>query len=179
MKKISLFLATFILIIYVFSCDTYDESVENFTAEGLRPVYISMEEADTIKSLSPQPVDQLGKIYYKDDLIYVGEQGRGVHIIDNTNPAEPSRIGFIQIPGNKDITIKGNLMYADNFRDLLTIDISDMNNVIEIDRIADVYAEIPQSYPIFHNGYFECVDPSKGLVMKWETAMLENPACQR
>lgn len=179
MKKISLFLASLTLIIYVFSCDTYDESVEDFTAEGLRPVYISMEEADIIKSLPPQPVDQLGKIYYKDDLIYVGEQGRGVHIVDNTNPEQPSRIGFIQIPGNKDISIKGNLMYADNFRDLLTIDITDMNNIVEIDRIVDVYAEIPQSYPALHEGYFECVDPSKGLVMKWESATLENPACQR
>jgi len=179
MKRISLLFASAALILYVCSCDSYNESVEDFTAEGLRPVYISMEEADTIKSLPPQPVDQLGKIYYKDNLIYVGEQGRGVHIVDNTNPEEPNRIGFIQIPGNKDISIKGNLMYADNFRDLLTIDISDMNNVIEIDRIADVYAEIPQSYPVFHEGYFECANPSQGLVMKWETAMLQNPACQR
>jgi len=179
MKKISLFLASLTLIIYVFSCDTYDESVEDFTAEGLRPVYISMEEADIIKSLPPQSVEQLGKIYYKDDLIYVGEQGRGVHIVDNTNPEQPNRIGFIQIPGNKDISIKSNLMYADNFRDLLTIDITDMNNIVEIDRIVDVYAEIPQSYPTLHEGYFECVDPSKGLVMKWEPATLENPACQR
>ena len=49
-------------------------------------------------------------------------------MIDNTNPASPQNIAFIDIPGNLDIAIKGNIMYADNYADLLTIDISDMQN---------------------------------------------------
>jgi len=51
-------------------------------------------------------------------------------------------MGFIQIPGNKDVVIKGNLMYADNYTDLLTIDISDMDNVKEINRVEGVYPDI-------------------------------------
>jgi len=178
MKKLYLFSFFLLLTLSFFSC-VIDEPAEDFTVEGLRPVYIMEELADSIISLPPQPISQLGKIFYKDNLIYVGERAQGVHIIDNSNPEDPVRMGFIQIPGNKDVTIKGNLMYADNYADLLTIDISDLNNVQEINRIEDVYPPTSGSFPDFYTGYFECADPEKGFVMRWESATLTNPACRR
>ncbi len=177
MKKLYLLTSSFLLTLLLFSCG--DEVTQDFTVEGLRPVYITAEIADSVMSLPPQPIDQLGKIYYKDNLLYVGERGQGVHILDNTNPEDPVRMGFIQIPGNKDIVIKGNLMYADNYTDLLTIDISDMNDVKEINRVENVYPPNSHAYPDFYTGYFECYDPAQGLVMRWETATLTNPACKR
>jgi len=177
MKKLH-FLTFFIpLIILVFSCR--DNVGEDFTVEGLSPVYITVEIADSVMSLPPQPIEQLGKIYYKDNLIYVGERGQGVHIIDNTNPENPIPMSFIQIPGNKDILIVDNLMYADNYEDLLTIDISDIDDVKEINRVEGVYPPRSQAYPDFYTGYFECIDPAQGFVMRWEAATLTNPACQR
>lgn len=178
MKKLHLLFSFFLLTLLFSSC-VNDEPTEDFTVEGLRPVYITAEVADSVMSLPPQPITQLGKIYYKDNLIYVGERGQGVHIIDNTNPEDPIRMGFIQIPGNKDVVIKGNLMYADNYEDLLTIDISSMNDVQEINRVEGVYPPRSQAYPDFYTGYFECIDPEQGFVMRWETATLTNPACQR
>jgi len=178
MKKLHLLFSFFLLTLLFFSC-LNDEPTEELIVEGLRPVYIMPEAADSVMSLPPQPITQLGKIYYKDNLIYVGERGQGVHIIDNTNPEDPIRMGFIQIPGNKDIVIKDNLMYADNYADLLTIDISDLDNVQEINRVEGVYPLHPQSYPDFYTGYFECIDPEKGFVMRWESVTLTNPACQR
>ncbi len=177
MQKLCLLSSLLLVLIALSSCG--DDLQEDFTVEGLRPVYIQPEEADTITSLPPQPIGQLGKIYYKDDLIYVGERGEGVHIVDNTNPFSPERIGFIRIPGNIDIAIKGNYLYGDNYRDLVTLDITDLNNVTEVSRLADVYPEVPQNYPKFYSGYFECVDPNLGFVMKWEPATLENPRCFR
>ncbi len=177
MQKLCLFACLLLFILSSSSCG--DDLDENFTANGVRPVYIQPEEANVVASLAPQPIGQLGKIYYKDNLIYVGERGEGVHIIDNNDPFSPERIGFIRIPGNIDIAIKGNYLYADNYRDLITLDISDINAIAEISRVADVYPEMPQSHPYFYSGYFECVDPSKGFVMKWEPALLNNPACYR
>ena len=178
MKKTYFSTFLFLLTLLSFSCWNL-EPVEDFMVEGLRPVYITEEVADSVTSLPPQPISQLGKIYYKDNLLYVNERGQGVHIIDNTNPESPVRMGFIQIPGNKDIVIKGDLMYADNYSDLLTIDIADLDNVAEIDRIIGVYPPESQSFPAHHSGYFECIDPEKGFVMRWEPATLINPACKR
>jgi len=178
MKKLHLLTCLTLFTFLLFSCRNDGES-EDLVVEGLRPVYITTEVADSVMSLPPQPISQLGKIYYKDDLIYVNERGQGVHIINNTSPEDPVRMGFIQIPGNKDIVIKGDLMYADNFSDLLTIDISDLDNVTEIDRVTGVYPPQSQAFPSYHTGYFECIDPENGFVMRWEKATLTNPACRR
>ena len=177
MKKIQPFFILLAGMILIFSCTNNDS--EEFTTEGLRPVYIAEELADTVRSLPAQPISQLGKIYYKDNLLYVAERGQGVHIIDNTDPTAPTPISFIQIPGNQDISIKGDVMYADNFTALVTLDISDFNNVEIIDRQANVYTNYSQNYPNLHDGYFECVDRTKGRVMYWESTTLENPKCRR
>ncbi|MBL4648593.1 MAG: hypothetical protein JKY03_02600 [Aureispira sp.] len=62
-----------------------------------------------------------GKIYVKDDMILINEMGKGIHLIYNANPAEPKKIGFIKIPGNIDVAVKGDVIYADNFMDLVAL----------------------------------------------------------
>jgi hypothetical protein len=62
-----------------------------------------------------------GKIYVKDDMILINEMGKGIHMIYNANPAEPKKIGFIKIPGNIDVAVKGDMIYADNFMDLVAL----------------------------------------------------------
>jgi hypothetical protein len=55
---------------------------------------------------------------------------RGIHIIDNANPQSPQRIAFIDIPGNLDMAVKGNMLYADLYTDFVTLDITDPHNVV-------------------------------------------------
>jgi hypothetical protein len=145
--------------------------------EGLRPVY--SQNWKEISSLPVQPIQRLGKIYYKDQRIYVTEATKGIHIIDNTDPANPKPIHFIQVPGCRDIAIKNNVLYADNVVDLVALDISDLNNVTLLKRVPDMYDQLDQEFPEAYEGYFECVDPEKGTVVGWEPATLTNPQCQR
>ncbi|MCB9283748.1 MAG: hypothetical protein H6563_06695 [Lewinellaceae bacterium] len=143
--------------------------------EGLRPIY--SQDWKDIQSLEARPVHNLGKIYYKDSTIYVTESGWGIHVIDNSDPYHPERIKFIQIPGCKDVAIKGNILYADNVTDLVAIDISNLDNIVLLKRIEGLYPEVDQLAPEAYEGYFECVDPTKGAVVGWETALLDNPQC--
>lgn len=143
--------------------------------EGLRPVY--SQEWQDIRALDPRPVGKLGKIYYKDSTIYVTESGWGVHVIDNSNPYQPVRIKFLQIPGCRDVAIKGNILYADNVTDLVAIDISNLDNITLLKRVEGLYPELDQESPEAYEGYFECVDQTKGAVVGWETALLDNPQC--
>src|SRR5690606_38062999 len=48
--------------------------------------------------------------------------------IDNADPTDPRFISFIPIPGNVDIAVSGNYLYADMFTDMLTINIEDPVN---------------------------------------------------
>lgn len=82
-----------------------------------------------------------GKIYVKENILFVNELAEGVHIIDNTNPSQPELIGFIVIPGNVDIAIRENVLYADSQNDLVAIDITDPRNASEITRIEDMFPE--------------------------------------
>ena len=105
------------------------------------------------------------------------ESSWGVHVIDNTDPYSPQRIRFLQIPGCRDVAIRGNLLYADNVTDLVVIDISDLNDIALLNRVEGLYPEVDQQTPEAYEGYFECVDPSKGAVVGWETALLDDPQC--
>ncbi len=163
------------------SCELVDiDSVEPIgVVEGVRPLYAALDEWDEIISLPPQPIENIGKIYYKSPYIYVNERFKGIHVIDNSDPSNPIRIAFIQVFGCEDIAINGNILYADNYTDLVAIDISDIHNVIEVSRVENLYTAEAKLYPEGYSGYFECVDDSRGFVIGWEEAELVNPACLR
>lgn len=82
-----------------------------------------------IKSNAPRDIERPGKIYIRGNYIFLNEIDRGIHIIDNSNPRSPQRVAFIDIPGNLDMAVKGNMLYADLYTDLVTIDITNPRNV--------------------------------------------------
>ncbi len=146
---------------------------------GLKPVYTDANWQDIYRT-DPLPIQTLGKIYYKAPYIYVNELYQGIHIIDNSSPVNPTPVHFIKIPGNKDIAIKGNILYADNVSDLVAIDLTNFLQPEVKSRVSNIYD--PSNfldYPENYFGYFECVDPDKGAVMGWEEAELSYPECWR
>ncbi len=145
--------------------------------EGMRPIYSSVSDWQEILVKEPVVMEKLGKIYYKDGLLYVNELYKGIHIIDNADPANPNKIKFIQIPANKDIAIKGNRLYADNYTDLVTLDITDLENISVVSRVKDIFPKASQAHPEAYQGYFECVEEGLGIVVGWEEATLNNPDC--
>ncbi len=145
---------------------------------GLAPVY-SDGSWRTIENLPPQPIIELNKIYYKDSLIFVGEAQRGIHVIDNHDPENPQRIAFISISGNSDISIKGNLLYANNLSDLVVLDITDVHNVQLVSRVEEAFPDASQPMPTNYAGFFECPDPAMGEITGWVEKVLESPQCWR
>jgi hypothetical protein len=104
------------------------------------PVYSTIDEIRTsVSVVAPQPVHSVGKIYFKDGVMYVNEPGEGIHIINNLNPSNPVAISFLKIPGNFDLAIKGNTLYADSYVDLVAFDVSDPSAVHEINRLEGVF----------------------------------------
>ena len=71
-----------------------------------------------------QAVAQPGQIYTKGSFIYLNDVNTGIHIIDNSDPTHPVQTAYLNIPGNQNIAIRGNILYADMYADLLAIDIS-------------------------------------------------------
>ena len=115
-----------------------DEYTEVFTANY--PVYMSWEELRaSVKMTESRELVNPGKIYFKDGYIFINEELKGIHVFDNQDPANPQNIGFVEVPGNVDIAIKDNILYADSYVDLVAIDISDVNNPVEVKRVKDIF----------------------------------------
>lgn len=117
------------MTVLIFCCTAFLQSCLKDTATKtytlFTPVYQTLAEVRAnIKSNAPLPVKNPGKIFVLGNYIFLNEIDKGVHIIDNSNPAAPVNKYFVSIPGNLDLAVKGNTLYADNYRDLVTLDIS-------------------------------------------------------
>ncbi|MDR1582093.1 MAG: hypothetical protein LBS55_02355 [Prevotellaceae bacterium] len=64
-----------------------------------------------------------GKIYYKHPYLFINEKYKGVHIINNIDPENPVKEGFIIVPGCLDMAVKGDVIYLDNAVDMVSFDL--------------------------------------------------------
>lgn len=144
--------------------------------DGWVPVYSPASEANTVKSLPPQAIVNAGKVYIKDNLLFQLEEGKGIHVLDVSNPAAPERLNFIAVAGAQEMSIKDNYLYTNNLNDLVTIDVQNVANATLVSRTANVFHILEQNVPP-QPGYFECVDASKGVVIGWEKKVIKHPKC--
>lgn len=95
------------------------------TFKVYRPVLKSKQEVrNSIKSTPARPLQKTGKLTLWGNYIFLNEVDKGIHVIDNSNPDKPVNLSFIEIPGNVDMAVRGNKLYADLYDELITIDIS-------------------------------------------------------
>ncbi|HEX7903259.1 MAG TPA: hypothetical protein VF487_05230 [Chitinophagaceae bacterium] len=155
MRKIYLLTVVLLTTVFLSSC-LKDKLTKTYTV--LEPVYRTKTEvlAD-IKSSAARTITDPGKLYYYGNYIFLNEINKGVHIIDNADPARPVIKAFINIPGNLDIAVKGNMLYADLFTDMVTVDITDPLNA----RLVKV---IPAIFPERQYGNGFTADNSKVIV---------------
>lgn len=169
------------LILLILSILLFNSCVEeepDIEVSGLKPLYQQGELSETIGSEEPKAFGTLGKIVYANGFIYINEQFEGVHVIDNSVPANPVTKHFWKVPALIDFTIKDDILYAEQGRDLLVVDIKAPEDITLCNILKDVLEEGNQNqFPPNYSGSFECVDPSKGVVAGWEEALLINPKC--
>lgn len=115
------------LVLFMQSCikDQYLKKTTYY-----RPVYKAKAEvlAD-IKSAAPIGLSAPGKLFYKDGYVFLNEINKGIHIIDIRDISAPKVIAFVHIPGAVDLAVRGNILYADMYTDLVAVDFSDPRNV--------------------------------------------------
>ena len=110
-----------------------------------------------------------GKIYSYQDYLFVNELYEGIHVIDHTNPENPIKMAFLKIIGNVDLSIRNNILFADNAVDLIAIDLKATEPKI-INREKRVFKSptppdglpVPEKYlNLTHNG-------EETVIIRWE-----------
>lgn len=146
MRNSGLLSLVFVAVISLLSFSCQDEINTTHTFRSMVPVYLEMSDvrARTISVEPPQELENPGKIYIYGDYLLINEPTKGIHILDNTNPANPINRNFIPIEGNVDLAVNSNILYADNYVDLLAFDISNLNNIRLVNRVEDVFSHMYQ-----------------------------------
>ncbi len=147
--------------------------------QGYAPVYASTVDITKISFETARKTILAGKIYAFGNYIFQNDLNKGIHIINNRDKNHPEKIAFINLPFSTEIAVKGNFLYSNNLSDLVVFDVSDVANPKLIKRIANVFPPVNQKYPPFLNTAFECADPSKGIVVAWESKLITEPKCRR
>ncbi|UKM64855.1 hypothetical protein GSB9_01413 [Flavobacteriaceae bacterium GSB9] len=141
------YLVLSLIVVLAFSCDPKDEDYE-FVQVATPQLMSKSAFRSAVKVDAPREIENVGKIYAYKDLIFVGDDGKGIHVIDNSNPTAPQSIKFIEIPRNEDISVKNDFLYADSATDLVVFDISDINNVSIVERLEDVFNVYDYAIPL-------------------------------
>lgn len=156
-------------LIFFISCE--DSTYREY--KGYAPVYMSYEELRI--AVAPEenvPLENPGKIYFKDNYIFIIEELKGIHVFDNQNPASPVEKPFVKVPGVVDMAISGNFLYADSYVDLVVLDVSNADDIKETGRLKDI---LPYTVPPLEEHDFPMgnIDREKGLVVGWELKMIK------
>ncbi|RFS26365.1 hypothetical protein DVR12_00830 [Chitinophaga silvatica] len=126
------------------------------------PVYTSLEVIRaSVNTDYPKEITDNGKIYLYGKYIFLNEIGKGIHVIDNTDPSAPKNLSFINIPGNTDLAIKDNILYADSYIDLVALDIHDPLHAKEVNRIQAAFPYASYNYGM--------VSSDQGVITSFKT----------
>ncbi|MDD4992279.1 MAG: hypothetical protein PHR83_08610 [Paludibacter sp.] len=168
MKKIMYLLSLTVLALT--GCQ--DRVTEMVTYKINEPVFMSAETfRNSVKvTAEPHKITSLGKMCFYNDYLYISEPEKGIHIIDNRNPANPQIIGFIELMGNADLAIRNGLLYADSYVDLVWFDISNPAQPELKGRLDTIFTTaLPTTDNQYGIDYAKCYgEKNSGVVVGWE-----------
>jgi len=153
------FIIIIIVSLFVTACPPYYEDGEYL------PIYMSREDLEnSVKYIEGARVmKETGKIYYRHPYIFINERYVGIHVINNTDPYNPVKEGFILAPGCIDMAVKGNILYLDNSVDLVSFD---LNTKKVTSRIPNIFPEPRPEGEIFR--YRKDNRPKGYVIVRWE-----------
>ena len=168
-KTIPIFIILFML--FQTSCWNDNFRFNSDYYSEYKPVLMTRDALEnSISYQEPRQLCRTGKIYFKDNIIYINEKYLGVHVIDNSNPSQPANLGFISVPGSVDMAMKNNVLFIDNATDLVAIDLTESAaNLIITKRIKNVFPEHLPPDGLGLRSEFQIENrPKNTIIIGWE-----------
>ncbi len=138
-----------------------------YTYVDYEPVYMPVEELrSSVEALPSRSLVNPGKIWVYNQYLLINERGEGIHVIDNSNPSSPQFVSFLAIPGNGDMSVRENILYADSYIDLVALDISDPVAAREVGRVENIFPQTLENTGI-------AFDPDRGVIVDWKEVTVE------
>lgn len=163
MLKLTKQITILFLLVFTLSSMTCEGGDDWRSRSNYKPTTMSRADFEnSIKMSAPQTMKKAGKIYLKDNYMFIGDSNRGFHIYKNDNPENPVLIAFIEIPGVTDIAIRDDIFYANQAVDLIAFKLNVENQQVQIVK------RIPNTFPelVSPDGYVQNVGQDQ-IVVDW------------
>jgi hypothetical protein len=145
------------------SCE--DKRLQSYMANV--PIYLSYDALrSSFEVLSEAPLEKPGKISFYGSYMFINEYQKGIHVVDLSDPTNPDLKAFIEVPGNVDMAIRNDLLYAESYVDLLVIDISNPEQPELLERIEDLFEYIIPPYD--YDYPLDEIDQKKGVITAYD-----------
>ena len=135
------------------------------------PVFMATETfRNSVKVTNgPRNITSVGKMCFYNHYLYISEPEKGIHIINNADPANHQQTGFIELLGNADLAIRNGMLYADSYIDLVWFDVSNPALPELKGRLDSIF---PTAVPMTQNQYgidYTASYPAtnKGIIIGW------------
>jgi len=145
MKKIIAILLNLSLFLTLTSCWYVDDGDPPLTQpfeqqyQAVTMLRTDFENSTVLED--SKPIEETGKIYVKDNYLFINQPNQGFHVFDNSNPSNPLNMAFLKVLGSSDIAIKNDALYINNATDLIAVTINPENNTLNLTK------RIPNAFP--------------------------------
>ncbi len=87
------------------------------------PLLMERAEFETSIQLNAmaKPISQPGKLCLYKNWVLLVENYKGIHLIDNSDPANPVNKGFLTIPGCLEVAVRNDVFYVNSSVDLVGV----------------------------------------------------------
>jgi len=136
----------------------------DFVESNYDPVLINRVDLDaTIAFKDNVEMTESSKIYVFDDYIFINDKRKGFHIFDNSDPTNPIKKTFLNIPGATDVSIRNNVFFINQATDLVSLTINlDASTIVINKRLENVFPEILSPDGLLNNN-----DTTNSVVVNW------------
>lgn len=157
-------ISIFCLFLFSFTTSSQDQ---------FEPILMLREDMEAAVQLrSSREIEKPGKIWVFDQYIFVIEQYKGIHVLNNADPGNPKNVGFIQIDGCTDVAVKNDIIYANNAVDLIGVQaLADYKAISVVSRNRNILPEL-ESPEGWYSNDFQKHRPANTVIVRWE---LYNP----
>ncbi len=167
MKNTSRVLVALLFLTFESCCFPFADCEDDFVepVSLYEPVYLERSEFENSVSLkNPISIGTSGKIYVKDDFLFINELNKGFHVYDNSNPMDPKPIKFLEVPGATDMAIRSSIIYINQATDLIAVDYNTGSNTIDLTK------RIPDTFPPLESPEGEVAYnlPDNTVVVDWK-----------
>lgn len=158
-----------LVTLVLFALMAFQTSSDSFPYSNYKPIMMKRADMEAAIGLQePQPIVAPGKLWLYNNFIFIIEQYKGIHILNNTNPANTQNVGFIHIDGCTEVAVKSGVIYTNNAVDLIALKSTSAFDAIEVkSRNRDALPSIASPEP-WNDWYYTNILPENTIIVRWE-----------